>query len=44
MNRVKERANDKLKSDYKYYNLIKEIDEVLAKKDNREEKKKQDER
>ena len=39
MNRVKERANDKLKADYKYYSLIKEIDEVLAKKDNRDHTK-----
>lgn len=39
MSKVADKVEENLKKEFKYYDLIKEIDELLAEKEKREEKK-----
>ena len=44
MSRVQEKVTENLNKEFKYYDLIKEVDEILEKREKREEKRKYEER
>ena len=44
MSKVQEKVNKNMTEEFKYYDLIKEIDEILEKREVREEKRKYEER
>ena len=44
MSKVQEKVGENMNKEFKYYDLIKEVDEILEKREKRDEKKKYDER
>ena len=44
MSRIQEKVTENFNKEFKYYDLIKEVDEILEKREKREEKRKYEEK